>query len=191
MIYHKLRITTENKYWKGYFNFAERFLSEGEEILFSEAYKKGNVSDLKIQALQNGMVIRDENLFKLNMPMFSIVERVLLIRGDLVANNTFSELNGISLIEVKVDGTFWHNYKLLYFDTALDCVDETNSKRADIEFLSKLVLDKSKIPKQTEGFYLDNWNRYNKFTSIVGQKTKEKLLMLKEANKFLIFDKLE
>lgn len=193
MEYYKLRTTTENKLWKKYFVYAERFLENDKEIKFSSAYKNGKIKHLQIQALNNdGCLIKRENDFqKEKMPEFSIIEKILLIREDIIDFSYFSDLDDINFCEVKIDGVFSKNYKLLNFANSIHCIDERNSKRAKFEFLSTLVLDSSKIPNNTNGFFLDGWDKYNGFVPIVSSNLRDKLLAIDKARDFLIFDRVE
>lgn len=194
MNYYKLRITGENKVWKKYFTYAERFLrNNGKEVTFTTVYYEGNLDNLKIQALsENGDVVKEELFFiKEKMPEFSVIERVMLIKEDVIDISAYANLKGVDFYSIKVDGTFSKEYKLLNFTTAVNCIDEVNSKRADIEFFSRLVLNSTKIPNNVDGFFLDGWNKYGKFTCIVTDKLKDKLLNLNKAKDFLIFDKIQ
>jgi len=188
---YRLSINEENKVWKKYFTFAERFMCNEEEIESTKFILKQppyNNNNIKIQALNNGYVIKDESFFtKEKMPEFSEIENVLFIKEDIFDIEAFSNLKGINFIDIKVDGDFSKGYKLLTFDTAVDCIDEVNSKRNSIEFFSTLVFDSSKIPAQVDGFFLKNWNQYGQYVTIVNERTKDALLILYKAKDFLVF----
>lgn len=117
MEYYKLRTTTENKVWKKYFVYAERFLENDKEIAFSIAYRKGKTKHLEIQALSNdGYVVKEESFFqKEKMPEFSVIEKILLIREGIIDISYFLDFQDIVFCEVKIDGIFPKNYKLLNF----------------------------------------------------------------------------
>ena len=186
---YRLSINEENKVWRKYFTFAERFMCNEEEIESTEfVLKQPPYNNIKIQALSNGYVIKDESFFtKEKMPEFSEIENVLFIKEDIFYIEAFSNLKGINFIDIKVDGDFSKGYKLLTFDSSVDCIDEVNSKRAQFEFFSTLIFDSSKIPAKVDGFFLKNWNQYGQYVTIVNERTKEVLLSLPKAKDFLVF----
>jgi len=189
---YKLGIREENKIWKNYFTFAERFICNEEEIESTEFVLKRPLYDnIMIQALKNGYVIKDESFFtKEKMPEFSIIENIFFIREDVFDMEAFSDLNGIKFMNIKVDGSFSKDYKLLTFDTAIDCIDEARSKRNAFEFFSALFLDASRIPDQVDGFFLKNWHQYGQYETIINERTKDALLRLHKAKDFLIFKEI-
>jgi hypothetical protein len=191
MDYFVIKITGENKVWKKYFIFAERFLSNNNnEVNLSESYIQPlTLNELKIQALNNeGNVVRFQSYFtKEKMPFFCKIKNMFLIREDIFKEELFKDLNGIEFFTVKVDGEFELNYKLLYFTNVLDCVDFDKSIRTQFDFSSKLVLVKSKIPKNINGFFLSGWNNYGKYHSIVDCILKNAVLKLEKASDFLLF----
>jgi hypothetical protein len=189
---YKLNINEENKVWRKYFTFAENFICNKEEIKSTDfILKKPPLNNVEIQALNNGNVIRNELFFtKEKMPEFCKIENIFLIKEDIFDYEIFSNLKGINFMNIKVYGNFSKDYKLLTFSTAIDCIDEVNSKRGSFEFLSTLVLDELKIPTQLDGFFLKNWNRYGKYDTIINEETKEALLSLYKAKDFLIFKEI-
>jgi len=189
---YKLGIREENKIWKNYFTFAERFVCNEEEIESTEFVLKRPLYDnIMIQALKNGYGIKDESFFtKEKMPEFSIIENIFFIREDVFDMEAFSKLNEIKFMNIKVRGTFSKDYKLLTFDTAIDCIDEANSKRNSFEFLSTLVFNSSKIPAHVDGFFLKNWHQYGQYVTIINERTKDALLSLHKAKEFLIFKEI-
>jgi hypothetical protein len=195
MDYFAMKITGENKVWKKYFIFAERFLSkENKEVNFSDFYlQNSTLSELKIQALNNdGDVVKFQSYFtKEKMPFFCKIRNVYLIREDIFKEELFNDLTGIEFYTAKVDGEFELNYKLLSFTKVLDCVDFDKSIRTQFDFSSKLVLIKSKIPKNIDGFFLSGWSRYGQYHSVVDNKLKNTLLKLEMASEFLLFDKID
>jgi hypothetical protein len=113
-----------------------------------------------------------------------------MIKEDIVNDESFADMKGIETYEIEVDGNFSQKYKLLSFKNVVDCIDWNNSKRATIEFLSKLVLDRSKIPNDVDAFFLSNWDNFGGYRTIINEKLKDKLCSLKKASDFLIFDKI-
>ena len=53
-----------------------------------------------------------------------------------------------------------------------------------------MVLDNVKIPKNIDGFYLSNWDKYNP-PCIISEKLKNTLEKIEKATEILIFDKIE
>ena len=92
---------------------------------------------------------------------------------------------------IKIDGKFKDDYTLLNFTKIIDCVNFEKSIKNDFDFLSKLILDKSKIPKDIDCFFLSGWSQYGEYYSIISQKLKNKLLELNDIPNFLIFEKVD
>jgi hypothetical protein len=192
MNYYKLRINEENKIWRKHIIYNEVFVLGDSEIKFAEAYSTHTITGLKIQALYNGDVIKEESFFeKRKMSEFCVIQRMMLIKEDVIEGVDFSDLQGVSFIDVLVDGTFSKKYKLLNFSEAVNCVDEVNSVRAEFDFFNTLILDSTKIPQNIDGFFLKGWNEYGKFVCVVGDKLKDRLSTLRRAKDFLIFDKIQ
>lgn len=188
MDYFIMNFTTENKIWKGYFPFAYGFLyKESRNVDFHKIYHHKDFENLKIQALYQGEIVRDIALIKGKMPFFCKISDVFLIREDIFKEELFQDLNGINFFDVRVEGIFPFKYKMLSFQNVLNCVDLEQSVRNQFDFLSKLVLDKSKIPKNINGFFLSNWDNYGGFYCIVDNKLKDTLLQLYNASNFLKF----
>jgi hypothetical protein len=191
--YYKLRITEENKVLRKYFTYAERFVGDNnEELIFSNIYAN-KILNMKIQALNNnGEVIKEHSFFKKEkMPEFTVINRVLLLRNDIFEAEDFGEIKGVSFIKTLVDGNFPNYYYILNFDSLIDCVDWENSKKAQFDFFSKLILKGNKVPAEVDGFFLDKWDNYNKFYTIVNEKMKNILEKMNKAREFLIFDELD
>lgn len=193
MDYYKLRLNEENKVWKKYFVFAERFLCRKNEVNFHEIHNiESKINNLKIQALNSKGIVLNENVFiKEVAPIFSRIQRIIFIKETVLKEELFDDVKGVEFINLKVEGKFQNSYKLMNLTNVIDCVDRANSVRKDFDFLSKLVLIKSMIPKEIDGFFLSGWNKYNKYDTIVNENFKNKLLLLEKASEFLIFDKIE
>jgi len=192
MNYYRLNTNGENKIWRKYFTFAERFILNENEVKAIDFIMQKSVNNIKIQALSNGNVVKNESFFtKEKMPEFSKIENVFFIKEDIIDVSYFSNLNGINFIDIEVDGIFSKGYKLLSFDMIIDCIDEINSKKGSFEFFSTLVLDSLKIPVQVDGFFLKNWSRYGEYITIVNEKLKNCLLRLPKSNDFLIFNEIK
>lgn len=189
---YRLNTNGENKVWKRYFTFAERYIYKDKELkLVDFASKNPLFENVRIQALCNGDVVKDESLFvKEKMPPFLKIEKALLIKEDLFDVNIFSKLAGVRFLDIGVDGTFSKKYKLLIFDVVVDCINEVNSKRGSFEYLSTLVFDAAKVPTQVDGFFLKNWNQYGKYETIVNERVKDVLLSIPKAKDFLIFNEV-
>ena len=192
MAYYRLFTNGDNKVWRKYFTFAERFMLNEKEMEAVDFIIQKSVNNLKIQALSNGNVIKEESFFKKDkMPEFSKIEGIFFIKEDIIDVSSFSNLNGINFIDIEVDGDFSKGYKLLSFDISIDCIDENKTKRASFDFFSTLVLDGSKIPTHVDGFFLKNWNKYGQYTTIVNGNLKDCLLKLPKANDFLVFKEID
>jgi hypothetical protein len=196
MHYYKIRITGENKIWKKYIIFAERFMHNNVEINVSKTIELKNdviLNNLVIQALDNnGNIVVDQNIYtKQILPDFSKIRNVFLIKEDILDYKLFENINGIKFITIKIDGTFNHNYKLLYFTNVINCVDYDKSIVGFIDHVSTIVLDKKKIPENIDGFFLSGWDKYGQFRCIINEKLKKVLEKLEKANKILLFDKVE
>lgn len=189
MNYFIMNFTGENKVWKGYFPFAYGFLyQENRNVDFYKIYRNKNLENLKIQALhQGGEVVRDIALIKGKMPLFCKISDVFLIREDIFRKELFQNLDGIEFFDVEAEGIFPFKYKMLSFKSVLNCIDFEQSVRNQFDFLSKLVLDKSKIPENINGFFLSDWDIYGGFRCIVDDKLKSALLQLHKASDFLKF----
>ncbi|MDR2145447.1 MAG: hypothetical protein LBE91_03180 [Tannerella sp.] len=191
---YRLYTNGENKVWRKYFTFAERFICNGEDIAPTEfALERPPCKNVKIQALNNGYVIKDESFFinlKEKMPEFSKIRNVFIIKDDILDIAAFSNLKGINFIDIEIEGIFSKGYKLLTFDIAADCIDEVGSKRNSIDFFSTLVLDNSKIPAHVDGFFLQNWDHYGQYVTIVNERTQEVLMSLYKAKDFLVFKEI-
>ena len=99
-------------------------------------------------------------------------------------------MENIELRNIFIQGDFPNHYKALSFNSVVDCIDNNNSIKREIEFFSKLVFDKSKIPYNINGFFLKNWDKYGKYISIVSESLKNILLSLDKSSKYLIFDEV-
>lgn len=192
MDYYKLRITGEKKVWRKYFTYAERFFINEEETKFTVAYFKNIENSFTIEALNDkGIVLNESDFKKKKMAEFSVIERILFIKKSVLNRAVFTDIKGILFNEVNVRGKFSDSYLLLNFTTAVNCINESKSIKASFEFFSTLVLDKSKIPMEVDGFFLKDWDKYGGFFCIVNEKLKDTLLTLEKAKEFLIFDRIE
>ena len=193
MGYYKLRINEENKVWRKYITFSLSFVYKNNEVNFHEINNIENkINNLKIQALSSqGVVLNEKELIKKTAPNFSRIQRILLIKETVLKVELFDDLKGVEFISLKVEGKFQNSYKLMNLTNAIDCVDRVNSVKKEFDFLSKLVLIKSMIPKEIDGFFLSGWDKYGKYETIVNERLKKKLLQLEKASEFLIFDKIE
>ena len=193
MVYYRIYINSDNKVWRKYFTFDEKFIFNGKETKAVDFIMQKSVNNVKIQALGNGgNVINDELLFiKDKMPEFSSIERIFFIKEDIIDVNSFANLTGIKFVDIEVEGSFSKCYKLLTFDIAIDCIDENKTKRASFDFFSTLVLDSEKIPIHVDGFFLKNWNEYGKYTTIVNENLKNCLLKLPKVKDFFIFKEID
>lgn len=194
MNYYQLRINEENKIWKKYFSFDASFFLRGKEIDFTDIYpSKEKIEKLKIQALNSqGFVVLNENEFiKTTAPNFDRMQSIMLIKDSILKKELFEDIKGLEFTTIKIEGKFQNNYKLMNFTNAIDCVDHVNSIREGFAFFSKLILLKSKIPKEIDGFFLSGWDLYGEFEIIVNEKLKNKLLQLEKASEFLIFDEIQ
>ncbi|AYN04401.1 hypothetical protein [Flavobacterium sp. 140616W15] len=194
MTYYKLRINEENKVWKKYFSFDASFFLRGKEIDFTDIYpSKEKMEKLKIQALNdNGLVVLNENEFiKTTAPNFDRIDKITLIKGAVFKKELFEDIKGLEFVPIKITGKFKSDYKLMNFTNVINCVDYVNSVKEEFEFLSTLILLKSKIPNDVDGFFLSGWANYDRFEVIVNDTLKKQLLKLEKASEFLIFDKIE
>ena len=136
-------------------------------------------------------MLNEKEFIQKTAPNFSRIQRILLIKETVLKVELCDDLKGVEFISLKGEGKFQNSYKLMNLTNVIDCVDRANSVRKDFDFLSKLVLIKSMIPKEIDGFFLSGWNKYNKYDTIVNENFKNKLLLLEKASEFLIFDKIE
>ena len=188
-----MRINEENKVWRKYITFSLSFVYKNNEVNFHEINNIENkINNLKIQALSSqGVVLNEKEFIKKTAPNFSRIQRILLIKETVLKVELFDDLKGVEFISLKVEGKFQNRYKLMNLTNAIDCVDRVNSVKKEFDFLSKLVLIKSMIPKEIDGFFLSGWDKYGKYETIVNERLKKKLLQLEKASEFLIFDKIE
>lgn len=193
MNYYQLRINEENKVWKKYFTFNYFFYHKKKEVKFNLIHNiESKVNNLKIQALNSkGIVLNEKEFIKGIAPNFSRIDSVMIIKESIFKKDIFNDIEGLNFTTVKIEGKFHNSYKLMNFTNVINCVDNKNSVRAKFAFFSKLILLKSKIPKEIDGFFLSGWSQYDEFEVIVNEKLKSKLLQLEKASEFLIFDKIE
>lgn len=194
MTYYKLNLTGENKVWKKYFAFKINFFLRGKEIDFTDIYpSKEKKERLKIQALSdNGFVVLNENDFIKDIaPNFKRIDGTMIIKNSVFERELFEDIKGLEFVPIKIVGKFKSDYKLMNFTNVINCVDYVNSTKAEFDFLSTLILLKSKIPNDIDGFFLSGWADYDRFESIVNDKLKNQLLKLEKAKDFLIFDEIQ
>ncbi|AYN04408.1 hypothetical protein [Flavobacterium sp. 140616W15] len=194
MAYYKLNLTGENKVWKKYFTFKNNFFLSGKEINFTDIYpSKEKIDRLKIQALNdNGYDVLNENDFTKDIaPNFKRIDGTMIIKGSVFEKELFEDIKGLEFVPIKIVGKFKSDYKLMNFTNVINCVDYVNSTKAEFDFLSTLILLKSKIPNDVDGFFLSGWANYDRFEVIVNDTLKKQLLKLEKASEFLIFDKIE
>jgi hypothetical protein len=184
-------INETNKVWRKYIIFAERFLYNNNEI--NKLYEKIVINDnLTIQALDhNGYVVYDQNKYeKQILPNFAKIRNLFLIKDDIYDEILFEDIPEIETFTVKLDGKFTNNYKLLCFKNIIECVDYTKSIKEEFEVLSKMVIDKTKIPENINCFFLSGWDKYGKYLNIVNENIMEKLLKINKASEFLLFKEI-
>lgn len=193
MNYYDLRINEENKVWKKYFTFGEYFLYRNKEVEFHLIYNIGNkVNNLKIQAINSqGVVLKENEFTKTTAPNFDRIQNILFIKDSILDEKLFEDIKGLEFTTIKIDGKFQNDYKLMNFTNVINCVDYINSVRAEFDFFSTLVLDRTKIPNNLDGFFLSGWDEYGEFYCIVNDKLKSQLLKIEKASEFLIFDKIQ
>jgi hypothetical protein len=178
--FFQLETNEENKIWKKYIIFAERFMYNNEEINLHKTIETKNneiLNNLTIQALDNsGNVVKDQNTYKKEkLSNFAKICRAYIIKEDILEYELFENINGINFFPVKIDGAFNKTYKLLCFSNIINCVDYDKSIIKDFDFLSKMVLDKNKIPGNIDGFFLSGWDKYGKNRCIINEKLKNVL----------------
>lgn len=191
---YRIRITEEDKIWKRHFTFAEDFICENKEVKFLKFINGSSNETCKIQALikGKGIVAKSEASFdKVTMPEFMEIQNILFIKEDILNIHDFSGFEGVYFKSIKIYGEFSVGYIALLFNHVIDCIDENKSKRDSFDYLSTLVLDISKVPKDMDGFFLKNWNKYGKYLNIVNEKLKEQLLRIPRAKDFLIFENIQ
>ncbi|AYN04410.1 hypothetical protein [Flavobacterium sp. 140616W15] len=193
MNYYQLRINEENKVWKKYFTFNQYFYYKKEEVKFHLIHNLENVvNNLKIQALNSQGIVLDQNEFtKSTAPNFNRTQSIMLIKDSIFKKELFEDIKGLEFITIQIEGKFQNNYKLMNFTNVIDCVDHVNSIRKQFTFFSKLILLKSKIPKEIDGFFLSGWDLYGEFEIIVNDKLRNQLLKLEKVKDFLIFDEIQ
>ncbi|MHC6201752.1 hypothetical protein ACYULU_00995 [Breznakiellaceae bacterium SP9] len=196
MKYYKVLMNETNKVWKKYIIFAERFLYNNVEInKIGEKISLRDMSilnNLTIQALDNnGDIVYDQNKYKKDiLPNFAKIRNLFLIKDDVYNEILFENIPEIETFTVKLDGQFTNNYKLVCFKTIIDCIDNTKSIKKQFESLSRMVVDKTKIPENINGFFLSGWDEYGKYLNIVNENIMEKLLKLNKASDFLVFKEI-
>ena len=190
MKYFKIRVNIDNKLWTNFYSFSHHFFCKDRETTFVDEYVNKKVK-LELRALNNGLPVYSEVLFeKKKMPFYLMRENILLIRNDFFKKDLFDIMENIELRNISIQGDFPNHYKALSFNSVVDCIDNNNSIKREIEFFSKLVFDKSKIPYNINGFFLKNWDKYGKYMSIVSESLKNILLSLDKSSKYLIFDEV-
>jgi hypothetical protein len=190
MKYFKIRVNIDNKLWTNFYSFSHHFFCKDREITFVDEYVNKKVK-LELRALNNGFPVYSEVPFeKKEMPFYLMRENILLIRNDFFKKDLFDIMENIELRNIFIQGDFPNHYKALSFNSVVDCIDNNNSIKREIEFFSKLVFDKSKIPYNINGFFLKNWDKYGKYISIVSESLKNILLSLDKSSKYLIFDEV-
>lgn len=190
--YYLLQFTSNDKVYKPFFTFAHGFLYQQQRhVSFSRLLKENAIEDAKIQALlEDGTVFQKMSVQRKKMPPYSKVSDAFLIREDVFCATAFEHIKGVTFIDMEVDGEFPHRYKLLSFFDVLNCIDTEHSVRKEIDFFSKLVLDKSHIPETLHGFFLSGWNRFGGVNYIVDDELRNKLLTLDQLSSFWVFEKL-
>ena len=190
---YRVRICGANKLWKKYIIFSGqlRLQSSGERINSVEYVSNNSTEPLMVKALLSGGDYADkETQFdKKILPEFADVEHQILIRDD-VFSHLCTQINGIYAIDVSICGEFSHGYKLLSFDRVVNCIDDEQSFRAESfgDIFGKLVLEKSTVPKDVDGFFLKGWNGFGYYVVVVNEQLKEALCSLPKAKEFLIFE---
>ncbi len=192
MNYYKLGITEEYKVWNKYFTFDYEFFYRNKEIDFTKAYKDNKLEKIKIKALsEKGLHIDNQSFLKKDIPpLVNKIDNIFIFRDDIIQDlkQTISEFNDVKFIKVTVSGNFKNDYYMLCFSNVIDCVDFGKSTKSEFDFFSNLVLDKTKIPINSNGFFLSEWSEYGQYTSIVSETLKNQLLNLTDMKKFLVFD---
>lgn len=189
MNYFIMNFTGDDKIFKNYITFAYGFqYQEDRNVCFHKIYPQ-NTKIFNIEALNHqGDVVRDLSLFpKKKMPPFCKISDVFLVREDIFKADLFADLQGIEFLYAEVLGNFPFKYQVLSFKNVLDCIDFQQSIRAEFDFFSTLVIDKEKIPLGLNGFFLSGWDKFGGFRCIVDETLKNKLLMLKDLDKFIKF----
>lgn len=190
--YFLLSFTSDDGLYKTFFSFANGFLYRGERhIKFSQLLKDNTVTQAKIQPLlQDGKPFQRLSIQKKKMPPYCKISDAFLIREDLFCVKPFEHIKGITFIDIEVDGVFPQKYKLLSFSNVLNCIDIKRSVRSEIDFFSKLVLNKSEIPATLNGFFLSGWDLFGGVNYIVDNELKDNLITLDQLSSFFIFEKL-
>jgi hypothetical protein len=192
MEYYRMLISEENKVWKKYIIFDYNFLCNNTEIEICKSIASkdfDSLNNLTIQALNHyGDVVFDQREYKKQiLPNFAQIRRLFLVKDEIYDEGLFENIDEIETFTVKLDGNFENNYKLLCFKNIVDCIDWNKSIRKEFETFSKMILDKTRIPENMNGFFLSGWDRYGKYENIVNENLMERLLELKNAKEFLRF----
>jgi hypothetical protein len=198
MKYYRIFMHEANKVWRKYIIFAERFLYNNNEIAINQIHKAiaskdySLLNNLTIQALDHtGNIVFNQNKYeKQSLPNFVKIRKLFLLKTEIYDEALFENINEMETFTVKLEGMFADNYKLLCFKNIVDCVDFNKSIIKEFETFSKMILDKTKIPENINGFFLIGWDRYGQYENIVNEYLMKKLLTLKSANEFLIFKEI-
>ncbi len=140
---------------------------------------------------EKGLHIDNQSFFKKDIPpLVNKIDNIFVFRDDIIQDlkQTISEFNDVKFIKVTVSGNFKNDYYILCFNNIIDCVDFGKSTKSEFDFFSNLVLDKTKIPINSNGFFLSEWSEYGQYTSIVSETLKNQLLNLTDMKKILVFD---
>jgi len=196
MKWFRILLNEDNKIWRKYIIFREMFSCNNNEIEICkniELKDYNTLNNLTIHALDhNGKIVNDQKLYeKQILPNFAMINNLLLIKDEVYKNIIFESTNEMKTFIVKLAGKFENNYQLMCFENIIDCVDSKKSIRKEFETFSKMVLDKRKIPKNINGFFLSGWDWYGQYENIVNESLKENLLKLNKASEFLIFEEIK
>ena len=195
MKWYRITINEENKLWRKYIIFAERFLCNNNEIEICKSIELKDydtLNNLTIQALDhNGKIAADQKTYeKQVLPDFANINKLFLINDDAYENVILENIKDIKTFTIKLDGKFSNDYKLICFENIIDCVNFTKSTRKEFETFSIMLLDKRKIPEGINGFFLPGWDWYGQYENIVNEYLMGNLLKLKKASEFLIFKEI-
>jgi hypothetical protein len=197
MDYYLVKISGSNSIWKKNIVFHEGFFNDNEEIILEDVCNNFNkYPSIFVKALNpNGeTVLLRKDLVKKEFPPFFDIDRAIIIKKELLDESIIKDFNDILLLDVYIKGDFDIKYSLLFFKERIDCVNFENSTFNKYQFTLP-TLERSKIPKFIDGFYLSDWNNNNKsgrfrYYNIVSEKLKNQILKLDKANVFFEFSKI-
>jgi len=192
-----MRISSSNSIWKKNIVFHEGFFHNEKEVILDDICNNINkYPSILVKALNpNGeTVLLRKNIIKKEFPPFFDIDRAIVIKKELLDKSLILGFNDISFVDVQIKGDFGIKYSLLFFNERIDCVNFEKSVFNKYQF-NLPTLQRGKIPKFIEGFYLSDWNNNNKsnrfkYYNIVSENLKNQMLKLSKAKFFFEFIKI-